>query len=205
MIRTRARQDAVKRDRVLQLLRHRPRTVQELARAVALTQNGVRVHLAALVRSGVVERVGVRHSEGPGKPPELYRVTASGESQFSVAYAPALEALVAVIAERLAPAMQHALFTVAGKRLAAGIAPSPKAGHADQAKALLESLGAAASIHRHPEGATVEGVACPLTRAVRQCPDSCELVRALLAEATGAGVATLCRHDATPRCRFAID
>ena len=204
MIRIRAR-NAVKRDRILQLLRYRPRTVQELARAVALTQNGVRVHLAALVRSGAVERVGVRHGEGPGKPPELYRVSDSGESQFSVAYAPVLEALVAVIGERLAPAAQHALFTAAGKQLAAGITLPPRADPAEQAKALLESLGAAASIHRPAGGPMVEGVACPLTQAVRQCPDSCEMVRALLAEATGARVATRCRHGATPQCRFAID
>ncbi|MGH7524761.1 MAG: helix-turn-helix transcriptional regulator [Gemmatimonadales bacterium] len=205
MKKTGARTDAVKRDRMVQLLRYRPRTVQELARAVALTPNGVRAHLAVLVRSGAVERVGVRHAEGPGKPPELYRITGSAESQFSVAYAPALEALVAVIGERLPSATQQALFAAAGKQLAAGVAVPPRADPAEQAKALLETLGAAASIRRHPDGAMVEGVACPLTRAVRQCPDSCEMVRTLLAEATGARVATRCRHDATPRCRFSID
>ena len=64
------------RDRLLDLLRYRPHTVDELAAVVGLTANGVRAQLAALERDGLVRRIGVRHGAGPGKPPQISAVTA---------------------------------------------------------------------------------------------------------------------------------
>lgn len=51
----------------------RPATTAELARAVALRPNGVRVHLAALERAGLVVRA---HTEGRrGRPADLWAVS----------------------------------------------------------------------------------------------------------------------------------
>jgi predicted ArsR family transcriptional regulator len=192
------------RERLVRLLRYRPHTVDELAIVVGLTRNGVRVQLALLERDGVVARVGVRHGDGPGKPPQLYRVTAEAEASFSAAHAPALDALVAILGERLERPELHAVFNATGRRLAATRSAGSKGDPAGQARAVLESLGAAVTVRREGGHQLVEGVACPLAEAVRRCPDSCEMVRALLAAATGARVATRCQHDAAPRCRFAV-
>src|SRR5437899_12396588 len=48
------------RGRIIQLLRRGSRTVDELAEAVDLTDNGVRGHLATLERDGIVAQTGVR-------------------------------------------------------------------------------------------------------------------------------------------------
>ena len=160
--------------------------------------------LSALEQDGLVERSGVRHGAGPGKPPLLYRVTATAEARFSAAYRPALGALIATLAERLPPSALHAMFGATGRRLAAVHAATKKVDPADQARTLLESLGGAATVHREAGRLMVEGVACPLADAVRHCPDSCELVRSLLAAATGARVFTRCEHGDAPRCRFAL-
>lgn len=188
----------------MQLLRHEPRTVEELAVIVGLTRNGVRLQLGALARDGVIECIGVRHVDGPGKPPLVYRVSSRGEAAFSVAYAPALDALVGALGERLEPAELHSLFAAAGRRLAGPRDRGRKHEPVEAAKAMLESLGAAAAIRREAGQSVVEGVACPLAGAVRTCPDSCEMVRALIAAATGARVTTRCEHGDAPRCRFAV-
>jgi predicted ArsR family transcriptional regulator len=205
MSRIPAGDEELTRDRLVQLLRYRPRTVEELATAVGLTRNGVRAQLGALARDGLVERSGVRHAAGPGKPPQLYRVTAAAEARFSAAYPPALGALVATLAERLVPSALHSMFSATGRRMAAARTAANKSDPADQARTLLESLGAAATVHREAGHLMVEGVACPLADAVRRCPESCELVRSLLAAATGARVLTRCEHGHAPRCRFAVN
>ena len=204
MIRTPVGGEQLTRDRLLDLLRYRPHTVDELAAVVGLTANGVRAQLAALERDGLVGRIGVRHGAGPGKPPQIYAVTAQAEAQFSVAYAPALAALVAALGEKVDPPELHSVFNAAGRRIAASRAAPMQGDPAELARTLLESLGAAATVRRDTEHVMVEGVACPLADAVRQCPDSCEMVRALLATATGARVSTRCVHGVAPRCRFAV-
>jgi predicted ArsR family transcriptional regulator len=204
MSRPPAHAEELTRDRLIQLLRHRPRTVEELAGVVGLTRNGVRAQLGALVRDGVVERSGVRHAAGPGKPAQLYRVTARAEAGFSAAYPPALGALVATLADRLEPSALHSVFAATGRCMAAAANAAIRTDPAELAKTLLESLGAAAAVRREAGHLMVEGVACPLADAVRRCPDSCELVRSLLAAATGARVLTRCEHGNAPRCRFAV-
>lgn len=197
--------EAVTRDRLVRSLRYQAHTVEELAAEVGLTANGVRAQLVTLERDGVIDRVGIRHGAGPGKPAQLYAVTARAEAQFSAAYAPALGALVATLGDRLPAAELHAVFGAAGRRIAGAL---PGGGHdndaASVARDLLQSLGAAATVHREGGHTTVDGVACPLADAVRRCPDSCEMVRAMLAAATAARVTTRCGHGDAPSCRFGI-
>jgi predicted ArsR family transcriptional regulator len=204
MFRIPAGGEELTRDRLVQLLRDRPRTVEELADSVGLTRNGVRAQLGALERDGLVERSGVRHAAGPGKPAQLYRITRRAEASFSAAYPPALSALVATLADRLESSTLHSVFSATGRRMATPRTGSPTVDPAGEAKSLLESLGAAVTVRREGGHLMVEGAACPLADAVRRCPESCELVRSLVAAATGARVITRCEHGDAPRCRFAI-
>src|SRR5215207_8128885 len=50
------------RARVIELLRHGRKTVDDLAAALGLTDNAVRMHLAGLEREGLVRAEGVRRS-----------------------------------------------------------------------------------------------------------------------------------------------
>jgi predicted ArsR family transcriptional regulator len=69
------------------LLRRGGRTVEELARAVGLTNNGVRAHLATLERDGIVRQGGtVRPAGGGGKPAYVYELTPEVEGLFPKAY-----------------------------------------------------------------------------------------------------------------------
>ena len=90
------------RGRMVTLLRSSRRTVAELARALGLTDNGVRAHLAILERDGVVRQRGwVRRGSGGGKPAHVYELTSEAEDLFPKAYAPVLGRLLEVLTERL--------------------------------------------------------------------------------------------------------
>ena len=92
------------------LLRRGGRTVEELARAVGLTNNGVRAHLATLERDGIVRQGGtVRPASGGGKPAYVYELTPEAEGLFPKAYEPVLGRLLDVLSEGLGPQESEAL------------------------------------------------------------------------------------------------
>ena len=107
------------RGQVVTLLRRSEHTVEELARALGLTDNGVRAHLAVLERDGIVRQRGsVRRSSGGGKPAYVYELTQEAEDLFPKAYEPALRRLLDVLSERLGPEESEALLRSVGRRLA---------------------------------------------------------------------------------------
>src|SRR3954468_1664074 len=107
------------RGRVLTLLRAGPRTVEELAQALELTDNAVRVHLASLERDGLVRSAGPRRDGAVGKPAILYEVTVAAETQLSRAYVPLLTALLATLGEKTTTRELRSIMRDVGKRLGA--------------------------------------------------------------------------------------
>jgi predicted ArsR family transcriptional regulator len=106
------------RGQIVALLRRGSRTVDELARALELTDNAVRAHLVTLERDGLVRSVGVRRGPGAGKPATLYELHPDAEPLFSRAYAPVLRAMLDVIAERMPAEEAEVLMRDVGRRLA---------------------------------------------------------------------------------------
>ena len=62
------------RGQIVALLRRGARTVEDLAKALGLTDNAIRAHLAALERDGLVRPDGSRRGIGAGKPALVYGV-----------------------------------------------------------------------------------------------------------------------------------
>src|SRR5215204_5616646 len=81
---------------IIELLRRRPMTVDELAAALGVTSTAVRAQLATLERDDLVEQRGSRR--GASKPSRLYGVTSQAELLFSRAYVPILTRLLQVLA-----------------------------------------------------------------------------------------------------------
>jgi predicted ArsR family transcriptional regulator len=106
------------RGQVVRLLRRGERTVDELARALGLTDNAVRSHLAALERDGLVRQAGLRR--GVSKPAYAYALTPAAERLFPKAYGTLLRLLLDVLAERLPPAALDEALRDVGHRVAAG-------------------------------------------------------------------------------------
>ncbi|MGH7532815.1 MAG: helix-turn-helix transcriptional regulator, partial [Gemmatimonadales bacterium] len=107
---------ATSRGQIVGLLRREGQTVEALSRALGLTTNAIRGHLAILERDGMVAAGGRRASGG--KPAQVYILTAAAEARLSRAHAPVLRSLLDELASRTPPAEMKELLRASGHRLA---------------------------------------------------------------------------------------
>jgi predicted ArsR family transcriptional regulator len=193
------------RGKLLRLLRRPPQTVTGLAAALGLTDNAVRLHVAALGRDGIVEQVGTQRDTG-GKPARVYGLTKEGEELFPKAYATVLAALVEEIATQDGPEHAIALLRSVGGRLAPrAAAPADAAKRVAAAAGALRSIGGDVEVNRTEGGWLLQGYACPLSAVTGNHPEVCALAKALVEQATGLPVTECCDRSDRPRCAFRID
>lgn len=189
---------------ILALLRQAPMTVEDLAKALGLTGNAVRQHLAVLERDGLVGQGESRR--GVSKPARTYVLTAEAELMRSRAYAPMLTQLLHVLDERLEPAEFDSLLRDVGRRLLAD-RPRPTGGlrqRAEAASALLNELGGQSRVEERNGGLFIRGYGCPLSAATQRHPEACNAVESLLAEFAGISVAKCCDAEDRVRCCFEV-
>ncbi len=194
------------RARIIELLRRRDHTVDELAAELSVTGNAIRQHLAQLQSEGLVEPSGIRRPPGAGKPATLYRVPDEAADKFSRAYAPVLTALVDELAEGLPREELVALMERTGRRLGTSTLPPDTGRESLRARAaeLLGELGAAATVALDGDTIRIEGALCPLASAVRRQTEVCEALRAFLSAALRTEVVQCCNYDGRPRCGFVV-
>ena len=196
------------RGQIVTLLRRAGRTVDELAEAVGLTDNGVRAHLATLERDGIVRQQGtVSRGGGGGKPAHVYELTPEAEGLFPKAYAPALRRVLDVMVQHLGSEETEALLRAAGRRIAdERTVPADDGMRArlEAAVAVLDELGGFAELEELDGAFVVRGYSCPLAAAVPGHPELCRLVEALLTELVGVPVREHCDRGENPRCCFEV-
>jgi predicted ArsR family transcriptional regulator len=196
-----------KRGQLVALLRRSSRTVEELARALDLTDNGVRAHLAILERDGIVRQRGsVRRVSGGGKPAFVYELTPEAESRFPKGYKPVLRWLLDVLAERLGPEESETLLRTVGRRMAQGQAAAAHGTRTrlEAAVEVLNELGGLAEIEEHDGGVVIRGYSCPLAAVTPDHPEVCRMVETLLTELVGVPVHEHCERGERPRCCFKV-
>ena len=195
------------RGRVVTLLRRGGRTVEDLAGALGLTDNGVRVHLTVLERDGIVRQRGtVSRRGGGGKPAYIYELAPEAEALFPKAYVPVLRRLLDVMAERLGPEETEALLRAVGRRIAdeQPVPADDVRERLEVAVAVLDELGGLAELEESDGGLIIRGYSCPLTDVVPGHPEVCRLAEALLTEIAGVPVHEHCDRSEAPRCCFEV-
>ena len=196
------------RGRILDLVRRKSRTVDELARELSLTDNAIRLHLDALEEDGFVRAAGVRRDGSVGKPATVYELGPDGDVALSRAYLPFLSALLASLDERLNARELRAVMRDVGHRLAGEPSAQPPAleSRVRAASRVLNELGGATTVERRDDGETlvIQGCGCPLSAAVRDHETVCLAVQTMLGEITGAEVRECCEHGGRPQCRFEV-
>lgn len=211
MLRPFAKPDGPTRAQIIALLRRGAKTVEELAQAVGVTDNAVRLHLAALERDGLVCSLGVRREGTVGKPATLYGVPPKADAVFSRAYEPVLTSLLVTLIGRLGTSELSELLRDVGRQLAS-TTPSDAASLEQRVRAaasVLDSLGGDTVVERaagpdDPGTWMLRGFACPLSRSVSECPPLCLAVEELVAGITGAKVQERCDRSESPRCTFLV-
>lgn len=194
------------RGRIVALLRRAAMTVDQIARALHLTDNAVRAHLASLERDGLVEQDSPRRGS-VGKPANTYRVTEETNQLLSRAYVVVFARLLDVLSERMSPDELEALMQTVGRRLADENARSrggSRRERVERAAALLENLGGATAVEEADGVLRIRGFGCPLGAAVRGHPEVCGSVETLLSEVVGTPVRECCEHGDRPQCCFEV-
>jgi predicted ArsR family transcriptional regulator len=195
------------RGRIVALLRRSGRTVEELARALGLTDNGVRAHLATLERDGIVRQRGsVRRGSGGGKPAYVYELAPEAEDLFPKAYAPVLLRLLEVLSERLGPVESEELLRVVGRGLVEGEVAASDGARARLEGAIeaLNELGGLAELEEREGDVVIRGYSCPLAAVTPDHPEVCRMIEALIAELAEVPVREHCDRGESPRCCFEV-
>jgi predicted ArsR family transcriptional regulator len=199
------------RGQVVTLLRREPRTVEDLATALGLSDNAIRSHLATLERDGLIRAAGVRRGTGAGKPANLYEIHPDAEPLFSRAYAPVLGALLDELSLRLDDAATAEIMKGVGRRLATSMRPPAGADRATRLRAAVAVLSAFGGDARVENGEGQDGAAlirgcggCPLSSLTSGRPEVCHVVETLLSEVVGAPIKECCERGERPRCCFRV-
>jgi predicted ArsR family transcriptional regulator len=195
------------RGQVVTLLRRSEHTVEELARALGLTDNGVRAHLQVLERDGIVRQRGsVRRSSGGGKPAYVYELTQGAEDLFPKAYEPTLRRLLDVLSERLGSEESETLLRSVGRRLAEEHFTWADGEHTrlESAVEVLNELGGLAELEERDGALVIRGYSCPLAGVTPDHPEVCRMAETLIAELAGVPVHERCDRGERPRCCFEI-
>jgi predicted ArsR family transcriptional regulator len=196
------------RGRIVLLLRNGERTVDELARELGLTDNGVRSHLATLERDGLITQGGT--IKGFRKPHFAYQLTDEADELFPKPYDVLFNRLISELEERMSSdeledTLREVGHAIASASMLPGSDPLSIKERLELALDTLASLGGNAKSALAEDHAVIQSERCPLSKAVAEHPEVCSLAESLLSDIVGRPVKEKCdRTHATPRCRFEI-
>lgn len=195
---------ATTRGQIVMLLRRAGRTVDELAQALGLTDNGVRSHLATLERDGLVRQHGTRR--GAGKPAYTYELTPEADDLFPKAYDEILAQLLGVLVEHLGPEQLSQVLDDVSGRLARGrvAPPGDLRSRVEWGASLLREMGGLPEVEESDGAFLIRGYSCPIGAVVSQNPGACRLAELLLSRVIGATVRERCERGSSPRCCFEV-
>ena len=194
------------RGKILDLLRAKDQTVNELAAALRLTDNAVRAHLLSLERDGLIHQAGTQ--PGFRKPHATYALTPEAEQIFPKSYGVLLDLILIVISRQLSAKELRAAMREVGRRVADNHLSTVKGKSRKQrieaALSILKDLGGSAAFEQSEGKHFICGNGCPLAAATSRHPEACLIAESLLSHIIGVPVKEHCIHGNTPLCRFEI-
>ncbi|HET6568764.1 MAG TPA: ArsR family transcriptional regulator [Rhodothermales bacterium] len=195
------------RGQIIHMLRRSDATIGDMAKALGLTDNAVRVHIANLERDGLVQQAGQRR--GIRRPEYVYALTTEAEHLFPKAYGLLLAHFLDVLSEKIGPEHSDDVVLEVGRRVVAGLpAPAPGTSREERlqhAIGVIEALGGLAEPRRDNGAWTIEGHKCPLGQVTDGHPEVCRMAEFILSEITGLPIREVCdRSGAHARCVFEV-
>jgi predicted ArsR family transcriptional regulator len=194
------------RGKILELLRTRECTVNDLAGALRLTDNAVRAHLASLERDRLVAQSGMK--AGTRKPHTTYALGPEAEHVFPNAYGRLVALLMSIFSRQVKPRNLRAGMRAAGKAVAKEHLPElrgkTRQQRIDAALGILKELGGAATFREEDGKHFIYGNGCPIAAATANHPEACLLAESLLTEIIGSPVKQHCTCGLVPSCRFEV-
>jgi predicted ArsR family transcriptional regulator len=194
------------RGKILNLLRTRESTVNELAEDLRLTDNAVRAQLASLERDRLVFQSGMR--AGIRKPHVTYALGPEAEHLFPKAYGRLVSLLMSIFSRQLEPRALRAGMRAAGRTVAQEHLGESKGKtrqqRIDVALRILKELGGAATFCEEDGKHFIYGNGCPIAAATANHPEACLMAESLLTNVIGSPVKEHCIRGPVPSCRFEV-
>ena len=190
------------RGRIVLLLRESPKTVNDLAAAVGITDNAVRAHLLSLERDQLVRSGGT--VPGARKPHTIYELTENARDHFPRPYGSILKRLLSVLKVRIPGRAIAADLQETGRQMGGDLAIDPTADRLESCVATLQELGGAAHIVQENGKTSIQSENCPFGEIVSAHPEICRLAESMVEEIVGEPVRETCDRSARPKCRFLI-
>jgi predicted ArsR family transcriptional regulator len=194
------------RGKILELLRTREWTVNELAAELRLTDNAVRAHLASLERDRLVAQSGMK--PGIRKPHTTYALGPEAEHIFPKAYGRLVTLLMSIFSRQVKPRNLRAGMRAAGRTVAKDhlheLRGKARGQRIDAALDILKELGGAATFREEDGKHFIYGNGCPIAAATANHPEACLLAESLLTELIGSPVKEHCIRGPAPSCRFEV-
>ena len=194
------------RGKILNLLRTREWTVNELAEELRLTDNAVRAHLASLERDRLVAQSGMK--PGVRKPHTTYGLGPDAEHLFPKAYGRLVSLLMSIFSRQVKPRNLRAGMRAAGRTVAKEhlheLQGKTRQQRIDAALDILKELGGTATFREEDGRHFIYGNGCPIAAATANHPEACVLAESLRTEIIGAPVKEHCIRGPAPSCRFEV-
>src|SRR5438477_10227 len=194
------------RGKILELLRTRECTVNDLAEALRLTDNAVRAHLASLERDRLVVHSGMKR--GFRKPHITYALGPEAEQLFPKAYGRLVSLLMSIFSRQITPRNLRAGMRAAGRTVAQEhlreLKGKTRRQRIDAALRILRELGGAATFREEDGRHFIYGNGCPIAAATANHPEACLLAESLLTNVIGSPVKECCIRGPAPSCRFEV-
>jgi predicted ArsR family transcriptional regulator len=193
------------RGKIVILLRHEMRTVNELAKALNLTDNGVRAHLATLEGDGLVRRSGER--PGFRKPHYSYELTAAAEELFPKSYGPLLNRILTALKQRFGSDQVTTVLRNVGRAIATSRdvrADATLDERLEQVVKVFAEFGGRARVERSDGSVLIRGTTCPLAAITGDHTEVCQMVQTIISGIIGVPVRQKCQRQAIPKCCFEL-
>jgi predicted ArsR family transcriptional regulator len=146
---------------------------------------------------------------GTRKPHFAYELAPEAENLFPKAYDALLNQLITALKGRLTPEAIEDILREVGRSLAARHSSDKSAGNLESrlqnALEVLKAIGGSPSVEREGDRLLIRSSGCPLSAAVIEHPEVCELAEALVAEIVGLPVREHCNRGESPKCCFELE
>ena len=192
--------------------------IQQSCKAAVVIKTALHVRKQSAQRRGAIRIVGrtislerdslIRQSgiqRGTRKPHFAYELTDEAEHLFPKAYDALFNQLITALKARLTPRALKEVLREVGRSLVgdrtSGGNLEARVGHGLMA---LEAIGGSARLEKEEGKLFIRSESCPLSTAVVEHPEVCQLAESLLSEITGAEVREQCERETSPRCSFEV-
>lgn len=191
---------------ILNLLRRKDSSVDDLSPKLGISSTATRQHLSILEREGLVRRSSVK--EKLGRPKAIYSLTEKAENLFPKAYAEFFKWIIADLIDREGPEAVRALM----RRLGAEQASYYKArmrgdGDVESVVEVLRELGAFAELKSEDDRRLIRGFNCLIYEIAREFGDMvCEFDLEFISSLLNSGVTLKsCIAHGDKCCSFALE